>query len=77
MAALGILQSMLGFGEAELGLMIALYIAMDSFGTACNVTGDGAISVIVDKIYSRRVPQQHTETAAADMPGNPQGIRIG
>ncbi len=32
--------------------MIALYITMDSFGTACNVTGDGAISLIVDKIYS-------------------------
>jgi len=56
MAALGILQGMLGFGEAELGLMIALYIAMDSFGTACNVTGDGAIAVIVNKIYSRRQP---------------------
>ena len=35
-------------------LMIALYIAMDSFGTACNVTGDGAIAVIIDKIQSRR-----------------------
>lgn len=57
MAALGILQSMLGFGEAELGLMIALYIAMDSFGTACNVTGDGAIAVIVNKIYARKVVQ--------------------
>jgi Na+/H+-dicarboxylate symporter len=30
--------------------MIALYIAMDSFGTACNVTGDGAIAVIIDRI---------------------------
>lgn len=30
--------------------MIALYIAMDSFGTACNVTGDGAIAVVVNKI---------------------------
>ena len=38
MAALGILSSMLGFGESEQALMIALYIAMDSFGTACNVT---------------------------------------
>ena len=56
MAALGILQRMLGFGEAELALMIALYIAMDSFGTACNVTGDGAIAVIVDKIYGRKHP---------------------
>lgn len=51
MAALGILQSMLGFDESAQALMIALYIAMDSFGTACNVTGDGAIALIVDKIY--------------------------
>lgn len=50
MAAIGILQSMLGFNEEMIGLMIALYIAMDSFGTACNVTGDGAIALAVDKI---------------------------
>jgi len=54
MASLGILQKMLGFTEPMLGLMIALYIAMDSFGTACNVTGDGAISVIVDKLYPEK-----------------------
>lgn len=53
MAALGLLQSMLGFDETLQALMIALYIAMDSFGTACNVTGDGAIAVIVDKIAAR------------------------
>ncbi len=51
MAALGILSSMLGFDEKAIALMIALYIAMDSFGTACNVTGDGAIALIVNKIY--------------------------
>lgn len=51
MASLGILQSMLGFDESAQALMIALYIAMDSFGTACNVTGDGAIALVVDKIY--------------------------
>ncbi|GGG98569.1 sodium:proton antiporter [Polaribacter pacificus] len=50
MAAVGILQSMLGFNEEMIGLMIALYIAMDSFGTACNVTGDGAISLVVNSI---------------------------
>lgn len=50
MAAIGILQSMLGFNADEVGLMIALYIAIDSFGTACNVTGDGAIAIVVDKI---------------------------
>lgn len=50
MAAIGILQSMLGFNEEMIGLMIALYIAMDSFGTACNVTGDGAIALVVNRI---------------------------
>ena len=54
MAALGILQSMLGFGESEQALMIALYIAMDSFGTACNVTGDGAIALVIDKMFGRK-----------------------
>lgn len=77
MAALGILQSMLGFGEAELGLMIALYIAMDSFGTACNVTGDGAIAVIVDKIYVRKHPPSSVRPAEQNLPGNPQGLHIG
>ena len=50
MAALGLLASMLGFDANMQGLMIALYIAMDSFGTAGNVTGDGAISLIINKI---------------------------
>ena len=50
MAALGLLQSMLGFDQEAQALMIALYIAMDSFGTACNVTGDGAIALIIDKL---------------------------
>lgn len=54
MASLGILQSMLGFDESASALMIALYIAMDSFGTACNVTGDGAIALIVDKVMRKR-----------------------
>ena len=50
MAALGVLTSLLGFSEQNCALMIALYISMDSFGTACNVTGDGAISLIVDHL---------------------------
>ena len=50
MASLGLLQSMLGFNDEAQALMIALYIAMDSFGTACNVTGDGAIALIIDKL---------------------------
>lgn len=50
MASLGLLQSILGFDQETVALMIALYIAMDSFGTACNVTGDGAIAAIVDRV---------------------------
>ena len=50
MAALGILESMLGFNDNMLTLMIALYIAQDSFGTACNVTGDGAIAMLMNTI---------------------------
>lgn len=50
MAVLGLLSSQLGFSETSIALMIALYIAMDSFGTACNVAGDGSIALIVDKI---------------------------
>ena len=53
MASIALLQSMLGFDETTVGLMIALYIAMDSFGTAANVTGDGAIAIIMDKIYRK------------------------
>lgn len=53
MAAVALLQSMLGFDETLIGLMIALYITMDSFGTACNVTGDGAIAMVMNKINRR------------------------
>lgn len=64
MAALGILQSMLGFNETLQALMIALYIAMDSFGTACNVTGDGAIAVIVDRIAGGKRPGAASSTSS-------------
>lgn len=54
MAALGVLASMLGFSATDQALMISLYVAMDSFGTACNVTGDGALAVIMDRINNNR-----------------------
>ncbi|UTH72696.1 dicarboxylate/amino acid:cation symporter [Chromobacterium sp. IIBBL 290-4] len=50
MSALGILSSVLGFPEASLALMIALYLAQDSFGTACNVAGDGVIALWVERL---------------------------
>ncbi|KGG79938.1 sodium:proton antiporter [Caloranaerobacter azorensis H53214] len=49
-AALGLLENMLGFTAAQQGLMIAIHFSQDSFGTATNVTGDGAIALIIDKI---------------------------
>ena len=54
MAALGLLESMLGFGAIEKPIMIALHAAQDSFGTATNVTGDGAIAIVVDYIVNKR-----------------------
>ncbi|SDL20068.1 dicarboxylate/amino acid:cation symporter [Tessaracoccus oleiagri] len=54
MTALGLMQSQLGFDETQQALMIATYIAIDSFGTATNVTGDGAIAAIIDKMIGRK-----------------------
>ena len=53
MAALGVLEGFLGFDEMAQAIMIALYIAMDSFGTACNVTGDGSIALVIDRMAGK------------------------
>lgn len=58
MAALGILASVLGFTDTMLALMMALYLAQDSFGTATNVTGDGALTLIVDKIGDKETSSE-------------------
>ena len=66
MAALGLLESMLGFGPELTSLMIALYLTQDSFGTACNVTGDGAISIMVNKIAGfKLIKREKKETVEA------------
>lgn len=54
MAALGPLSHVLGFDPEAQALIIAIYIALDSFGTACNVTGDGALAIIIDKIHHKQ-----------------------
>lgn len=54
MAALGLLEGMLGFGDLEKPIMIALHSAQDSFGTATNVTGDGALALIVDYFIQKK-----------------------
>lgn len=65
MAALGLLASILGFSNDLQGLMIALYITMDSFGTAGNVTGGGAIAIIMDKIYRNMKKKEAAREATA------------
>jgi Na+/H+-dicarboxylate symporter len=64
-AALGILQSALGFNDAGLALMIALFMIQDSFGTATNVTGDAAITMIVDKSLPEAALQAEPPRVAA------------
>lgn len=54
MASLGLLSSILGFTPEQNALMIAIYISMDSFGTACNVTGDGSIALIINRFFGRK-----------------------
>lgn len=55
MAAVGLLQANLGFDESAVSLMIAAYIVVDSFGTAANVTGDGAIAMIVNRFAAGKI----------------------
>ena len=64
MAALGVLQTFLGFDAEMQALMIAIYIAMDSFGTACNVTGDGAIALVMDRIAGNKNDASEPSAAA-------------
>ncbi|MFW0109186.1 dicarboxylate/amino acid:cation symporter [Rothia sp. P13129] len=63
MAAVGILQSMLGFNDQQVALMIATYIALDSFGTATNVTGDGAIALIMNRILGSKLDERESRVA--------------
>ena len=51
MASLGIVISILGFDETGTGLLIAIFALQDSFGTACNVTGDGALALILRGVF--------------------------
>ncbi len=62
-AAAGLLAQMLGFGEIEIGLMFAAYIALDSFGTATNVTGDGAIALVMNKLTHGKLGTQPQDPA--------------
>ena len=70
MTAVGALQSILGFNPTMIALMIALYLAQDSFGTATNVTGDGALATILERMSRKQLAQPNVaeEMANAQTP---------
>ena len=53
MASLGIVVSVLGFDPAGVALLLAIFALQDSFGTACNVTGDGAMALMLEGLFNR------------------------
>ena len=54
MASLGIIISVLGFNEEGTGLMLTIFALQDSFGTACNVVGDGALALMLNGIFKKK-----------------------
>ena len=71
-ASLGIVTGVLGFDQTGVALLIAIFALQDSFGTACNVTGDGALALILDGIFNRNGelgPLQHSPGAEASNNG--------
>lgn len=63
-AAQAVLMGFLGFNPAMYGLMVALYVAIDSIGTATNVTGDGAIALIVNKLSAGKLGSERDRATA-------------
>lgn len=53
MASVGFLESILGFTPEMTALLMAIYLALDGYGPACNVTGDGAIALALDRYYRK------------------------
>ena len=53
MASLGLITGILKFGDSGTALMLTIFALQDSFGTACNVTGDGALAMMMEGIFNR------------------------
>ena len=54
MASIGLLESILGFSPEQSALMMTIYLALDGYGPACNVSGDGAISIVIDQFFGKK-----------------------
>ena len=54
MASVGLLESIMGFGPEQTALVMTLYLALDGYGPGCNVTGDGAIALVIDRFFKKK-----------------------
>ena len=54
MASIGLLESIMGFSPEQTALVMTLYLALDGYGPACNVTGDGAIALIINRLFGKK-----------------------
>ena len=54
MASVGLLESIMGFSPDQTALVMTLYLALDGYGPACNVTGDGAIALIINRFFGKK-----------------------
>lgn len=55
MASIGLLESIMGFSPDQTALVMTLYLALDGYGPACNVTGDGAIALVIEKFFGASI----------------------
>lgn len=53
MASIGLLESVLGFTPDQCALMMTIYLALDGYGPACNVSGDAAIALVIDRFFGK------------------------
>lgn len=65
MASLGLITSILGFNDSAIALVLTIFALQDSFGTACNVTGDGAITLMLTGLVERSAYFKHEESIKA------------
>uniref|UniRef100_UPI0040562C20 dicarboxylate/amino acid:cation symporter n=1 Tax=Alistipes sp. TaxID=1872444 RepID=UPI0040562C20 len=55
MASVGLLETILGFSPEMTALLMAIYLALDGYGPACNVSGDAAIAVVMDRLFGKKM----------------------
>ena len=57
MASVGLLETILGFSPEMTALLMAIYLALDGYGPTCNVSGDAAIAVVMDRLFGKKMTE--------------------